>query len=367
MEREGQKGSEGTSLFRRRLISWYRKNHRKLPWRETRDPYRIWVSEIMLQQTTVPAVLPYYERWLRVFPDIETLARAPERKVLREWQGLGYYSRARNLHRAAKMVKEEHGGRLPSDYDALRRLPGFGDYTTGAVLSFAFGRPFPCVDANIRRVAMRLACRRGAPRSVPDRELLDVLRPLQSPRDPGTFNQAMMELGATVCRPRDPRCRDCPVADFCGAAAAGLQGEIPAPKKAAAPTRIEAAVTVIRDETGRILIRRRAPGGLLGGLWEFPGGKIEPGETPAQAARREVREETGLEVDDLRFLMRVEHAYTRFLVNLHAFTAVRRGPARPPRPDERWVTLRGISRFPIPAASVRIVERLLAMRPPRML
>jgi A/G-specific adenine glycosylase len=192
--------------FATRLLSWYRAHRRDLPWRRTRDPYRIWVSEVMLQQTTVRAVLPYYEKWLERFPDLASLARAPLRDVLRAWQGLGYYQRARNLHRAAGRILREHGGRLPADRDALRRLPGFGPYTTAAVLSLAFGRPLPVIDANVRRVLMRVLATEGPASSSLDKGFLAVLEKIIPRAAPGAFNQAMMELGALVCRSANPQC-----------------------------------------------------------------------------------------------------------------------------------------------------------------
>ena len=213
------------------LVAWYRRHHRRLPWRETSDPYAIWVSEVMLQQTTVAAVVPYYERWMRLFPDLRSLARAPLRRVLRAWQGLGYYARARNLHRAARLVVRDHGGRVPGDRAALGRLPGFGPYTTAAVLSLAYGRPLPVVDANVRRVLMRLMGLAGEASMRHDARILARLGALIPARAPGLFNQALMELGAVVCRSRNPQCLLCPARERCRAARAGLQEVIPRPRR----------------------------------------------------------------------------------------------------------------------------------------
>jgi len=316
----------------------------------------------MLQQTTVRAVLPYYERWLRRFPDLASLARAPLRDVLRAWQGLGYYRRARDLREAARRMVRDHGGRVPDDAAALGRLPGFGPYTTAAVLSLAYGRPLPVVDANVRRVLMRLRAIAGpaSPRS--DKGFLEILGRIIPASTPGPFNQAMMELGALICRSTSPQCLLCPVREFCRAAAEGTQETIPRPLKMEI-TPIEAAVAVISDG-GRILIRKRPDTGLLAGLWEFPGGKREPGESLLETVRREVREEVGAELVGVRSLTKVRHAYTRFQVTLHVYAGrFRRKPDLPAR-DYRWVTLRSIRRYPLPSGSVRIVDFLARARKP---
>jgi A/G-specific adenine glycosylase len=329
---------------------------RDLPWRRTRDPYHIWVSEIMLQQTTVPAVIPYFERWLEVFPDVRSLARAPSRRVLREWQGLGYYQRARNLHAAARAVVREHAGRVPDDEAVLRRLPGFGPYTAAAVLSLAYGRPRPVIEANVRRVLMRILGLRGRAEPRVDKGLLAFLETVFPPRSAGDFNQALMELGALVCRSRNPQCLACPVRSFCRAAREGTQELIPAPRTLRLE-RIEVVVAVI-EKDGRVLLQERPAGGLLAGLWEFPGGKVEPGESLTAALRREIREELGAEIEDIRRLTTVRHAYTRFEATLHAYRCRMRGRTLKPGLRRRWVTLRAIHRYPLPSGSVKIVDFL---------
>ncbi len=338
------------------LVAWYRRRHRRLPWRGTSDPYAIWVSEVMLQQTTVAAVAPYYERWMRLFPDVRRLARAPLRRVLRAWQGLGYYARARNLHRAARLVVRDHAGRLPDCEAALGRLPGFGPYTTAAVLSLVYGRPLPVVDANVRRVLMRVMGLPGEASTRHDARILARLRALIPARAPGLFNQALMELGALVCRSRNPQCLLCPVRDRCSAARDGLQEVIPSPRRRAT-AKVEAVVAVIEDR-GRFLIQRRPPEGLFGGLWEFPGGKVERGERPLSALRREVREEVGTEVADARFLTTVVHAYTKFRVTLRVYRCRPAGRVPAEAPDRKWVTLDGLRRYPLPSGSVKIVSVL---------
>jgi len=315
----------------------------------------------MLQQTTVPAVIPFYERWIKVFPDARSLARAPLQRVLREWQGLGYYQRARNLHRAAGSVVRDHGGRVPRDEEVLRRLPGFGPYTTAAVLSLAYGRPLPVIDANVRRVLMRILGLRGRAEPRVDRRLRAFLDEVFPASSPGDFNQALMELGALVCRGRNPQCLDCPVRGFCRAARDGTQEIIPQPKRLGLE-KIEVAIAVI-EKDGRVLLQERPAGGLLAGLWEFPGGKVEPGESVTAALRREIREELGVRIGDVRRLTTVRHSYTRFEATLHAFRCRIVDPNFAPGPRRRWVTLKGIRRYPLPSGSVRIVDFLEGRKP----
>jgi A/G-specific adenine glycosylase len=310
----------------------------------------------MLQQTTVQAVIPFYKRWLRLFPDVKTLARASRQEVLRAWQGLGYYARARNLHDAARAVVREFAGRLPDNLGQLRSLPGLGPYTAAAVASIAFDKPCPVLDANVRRVVMRLE--NIAPRDGPrtDRIILDFLAPRLPSRGAGDFNQAVMELGALVCKPRNPLCLLCPLRPSCRAAKAGRQELIPPPRKSATK-RIEAVVAIIHKD-GRLLVQKRPAGGLLADLWEFPGGKRKRGESLEEALRREVREELGVEVVSARPLTSVKHAYTQFLVRLHAFEVTTdREPGLTPG-CRRWVTLRGLRRYPLPSGSVRLVDFL---------
>jgi A/G-specific adenine glycosylase len=311
----------------------------------------------MLQQTTVAAVIPYYERWLKTFPDVRSLAAAPLRKVLRAWQGLGYYQRARNLHRAAKTIVRDHGARVPDDGPVLRRLPGLGPYTTAAVLSLAYGKPLPVVDANVRRVLMRVLGLRGPAEARVDRTIRPFLEKVIPKASPGDFNQAMMELGALVCRSRDPQCLDCPIRSLCRAARDGTQETIPRPRKLRLE-KIEVVVAII-EESGRILIQQRPAGGLLAGLWEFPGGKVERGESLTSALRREICEELGVGISAIRHLTTVRHAYTRFEATLHAYACrVQKHSRLATGPRRRWVTLRTIGKYPLPSGSVKIVDFL---------
>ncbi len=267
--------------FRRALLAHYDGGRRALPWRAGRTPYRVMVSEFMLQQTRAETVVPYYERWLRRFPDWESLAGATEDEVLREWKGLGYYARARNLHHTARTVRDRFGGHLPPDPAALRALPGVGDYTAGAVASIAFGIAVPAVDGNTRRVLARLLDIAAPSPAQLRREAARLLDPAR----PGDFNEAMMELGATLCTPRAPRCGECPVARWCRARAAGTVEERPAPRTRRPVPRVEYATAVLVDAAGRTLLVRRPPQGLLANMWEFPAVRLGAGGAGGAAAR----------------------------------------------------------------------------------
>jgi A/G-specific adenine glycosylase len=310
----------------------------------------------MLQQTTVGAVIPYYKKWLKRFPDVRSLSRAPLQKVLKAWQGLGYYQRARNLHRAAKMLVQEKSGKFPNRYEELRALPGFGAYTTAAVLSIAFDQPYPVIDANVRRLLMRIFGIRGESDAKHDKILFDRLMPHFPKKCAGTFNQALMELGALVCKPRNPLCLLCPVQTLCLAFERGEQEVIPRPKKRTSH-KIEAVVAVIRRD-GKFLLQKRPSTGLLAGLWEFPGGKKKAGESLKAALAREIREELGADLGKSRFLMKVRHSYTQFDVTLHAFEGTLQGEPKLKRKSHRWVGLGSLQKYPFPSGSAKIINAL---------
>ena len=342
--------------FSRILIRWYKSHHRLLPWRETKNPYPIWISEVMLQQTTVQAVLSYFNNWMTEFPDIPTLSRAPLQKVLKAWQGLGYYQRARNLHAAAKTIMSDHKGKIPKTYEELIKLPGFGPYTAAAVLSLAYNRPYPVLDANVRRVLMRLAGLNREADTRYDKTLLGLLDPLLPDKDMGSFNQAMMELGALVCRPKNPSCLLCPIHASCKAYASGHQEVIPKPRQRNYK-KIEAVIGIIKKDH-RFLIQKRPSKGLFADLWEFPGGKIHSGETLQQALRREIKEELDSTATSLEYLTCVQHTYTQFQVTLHAFECRLEQEPAVNKNSLRWVTLAGVQNYPLPSGSAKIVRFL---------
>ena len=308
-----------TSSLAARLLHWYGENARQLPWRDHPDPYAIWVSEVMLQQTRVETVIPYFERWMARFPTLEALADASQQEVLSMWEGLGYYSRARNLHRAARIVIAEYAGQLPREAGLLRGLPGIGRYTAGAIASIAFGRDDPSLDGNIRRVLARVFDVREPARSkVGEKMLWELAAENLPPGQAGQYNQALMELGATLCTPRRPKCEQCPLVDICKAYALGVQAERPVKMpKPGIPHHIVTAAVIQRD--GQVLIARRPPDGLLGGMWEFPGGKVQPGEDLRACLKREICEELAVEITIGMEMGVYQHAYTHFRVTLHAF------------------------------------------------
>jgi A/G-specific adenine glycosylase len=313
---------------RRRLRSWFGRHRRDLPWRRDRDPYRIWVSEVMLQQTQAATVVPYFERFIAAFPTLSVLAAADEQDVLRLWEGLGYYRRARDLCRTARHLAALHRGRFPDDPAVLRGLPGLGPYTSNAVLSQAFDRRLPILEANSQRVLSRLFGRTEDPRLGPARgwlwraaeELLPGRPGARHAASVGDFNQALMELGAVVCTPTAPRCTDCPLAPRCIAHHQGLQEVIPARTPPPAPTMVQEAGVVVRRGEEVLLVQRPAEG-RWGGLWEFPHAELRDGETHDEAARRVVAELTGLEARLGPELLTVRHGITRFRVTLVCFEA----------------------------------------------
>jgi A/G-specific adenine glycosylase len=332
---------------RRALLAWFARHKRDLPWRHTRDPYAIWLSETMLQQTRVETVIPYYERFLARFPSVLALADAEPDEVTRLWSGLGYYSRARNLHAAARVLARERAGELPRDAAALRELPGVGRYTAGAVASIAFDRPEPIVDGNVARVLARLLDLRDDLKSPATQQRLweEAAALAHGPR-PGDLNQALMELGALVCTPRAPKCLVCPLREMCRGLAAGDPEALPAKKRARAPRAIEgAAAIVVRGQS--LLAVRRPPHGLLGGLWDLPGDELAARE-PAQAGlERALRERLGIAIGGVVKLGEVHHQFTHRTLRLHVFRAEAK-PGRVARSHydaHRWLSLAAFQRL----------------------
>ncbi len=362
-ERRGRVGERFRPEIARAVLAWFRRARRPLPWRASRDPYRIWVAEVLLQQTRVEQAAPYFERFVRRFPDVASLARAPTQQVLKAWEGAGYYARARRLRQAAGILVREHGGALPRTVDALERLPGVGAYTARAIGALAFDLPVVPLDANVLRVAARWA---REERDVGRRAVQEELRARLERSIPsgasGAFAEGLMELGELVCRPRRPRCDACPVAFGCRAyRELAAPGRLPRSTRRPARPHVRAAVVALRHGS-RWLVQRRPAGGLLGGLWEFPGGKLERGERPVDAARRELREETGVAVGRLAPVGVVRHGYSHFTVELHVFEGRARAMS-PPARGRRWATLAEISRLPLPRATGKILGALRARRP----
>ena len=352
---------QARARLRRALRRWYVRHRRDLPWRHDRDPYRIWVSEVMLQQTQVAAVVPYFQRFLQAFPTLADLAAADVQEVLRLWEGLGYYRRARDLHRAARQIVAEHGGRLPRDPALLGRLPGVGRYMVGAVLSQAFDQRLPIVEANSQRVLCRLFGQRSDPRRGPtQRWLWQAAAALLPRRHVGEFNQALMELGALVCTPAAPRCPACPLRRQCAAHRLGLQEEIPARP---APPRIEEvreAAAVVRRGRSVLLVQRPEPG-RWAGMWEFPHGPLGDGETHEEALARLLPALTGLSANLGPELATIRHGITRFRITLVCFEAqYRSGKFHSSFYRQgRWVAPAELERYPFSVPQRRLATIFL--------
>lgn len=346
--------------FRVALLAWYAASKRDLPWRRTDDPYRIWLSEAMLQQTQVARVVDYYHRFLNEFPDVSALAEADEERVLKAWEGLGYYSRARNLHRAAKRMVERHGGVVPSTYDELLELPGFGAYTAAAVASIAFGEQRAVIDGNVTRVVARLRAREVRDDVSRQSAIVAAFVTAAIPADrPGDFNQAMMELGATVCRPRNPDCSRCPVAVHCNAARDSVQTKYPL-KKAKAARAIVSEATLVIECGDALLFKQRVGVKLLGGLWEFPSVVIADDEPPLDAASRLARS-LGLNARATP-LTRLTHVFTHLVQQLHVFTLETAAPVAAPE-HHSWATPADLDRLPLTRAAQRILVAKIKKSP----
>jgi A/G-specific adenine glycosylase len=352
-----------TAPFTDDLLQWYDRHKAPLPWRTQSDPYRVWLSEIMLQQTQVDTVIPYYTRFLARFPTVDDLAEAPLADVLKAWEGLGYYSRARNLHQTAHRVARDLGGCFPNSAEGLIALPGIGRYTAGAIASIAFGEQAALLDGNVIRVFARLLdLPDDVTQTATKNQLWSVAEAWVPEERPGDYNQALMELGRTVCTPRAPQCDACPIAAHCRARANGTQAERPVKKKRAPAPHYDVTAGLIRDTDGRLLIAQRPPDGLLGGLWEFPGGKREDGESLEACLARELDEELAIRVDVGALFVVVKHAFTHFKITLHAFECVY--VAGPPQKlgvaDFAWVTEAELDGYSFGKADRQVIAALRA-------
>ena len=348
------------SVSRSRLAAWFLANKRSLPWREHPDPWHIWLSEVMLQQTRVDQGLPYFKRFVERFPTVADMAETDLDELLLLWEGLGYYSRCRNLHKAARMVMEDRGGELPRSYDEWLMLPGVGPYTAAAIASIAFGEPRAVVDGNVIRVLTRL---HAFPDVVTDasarRRIETWAQDFLDREQPGRHNEALMEMGALVCLPRNPRCGECPLQGDCLAQASGTQEDFPIKKPSQPVPHYDIAIGIIRDDESRIYIQQRDTDAMLGGLWEFPGGKVEEGETPAEACRREVREETGMEVEPQACIATIKHAYSHFRITMHAFecAAVSTSDLEVSGPHA-WIAKESFAEYAFPRANRKLLDLL---------
>jgi A/G-specific adenine glycosylase len=350
------------NLLGRRLLAWYRRNQRSLPWRKTCDPYRIWISEIMLQQTRVDTVIPYYHRFLKAFPTVFSLARAPLQDVLKAWENLGYYSRARNIHVAARMIVENFNGRIPNTLEAIKTLPGIGEYSAGAILSIAYGLAHPAVDGNVRRILCRLfTINKPVDDTREQKQLQNLAASLVPVRYPGDFNQALMDLGATICRAENPDCSRCPVAKLCQARLRNLENVLPITKKTPAIPRRLSAAAVIRNAKGMLLVVQRPSSGLLASLWKLPGGFIKTGDDMENSLRRIVKEELGISIRPGKHLASVNHTYTHFRTTLHAYEChLLKGTPKPLGcPNCQWASLTDLKKLPVSKIDRMILAEIL--------
>lgn len=343
------------------LIQWYSNNKREMPWRKTSDPYKIWISEIMLQQTRVDTVVPYYKRFIAAFPSVEDLAGASQQQVLKLWEGLGYYSRGRNLHQAAKTIIKKFDGKIPSTYEEITSLKGIGPYTASALLSIIYNRPYAVVDGNVLRVITRIYGIKDDIRSgITKREVQEITNRLIPEDNPGDFNQAVMELGATVCKPKNPVCDRCPVSVECMAYNRVETDTIPYKSAAKKVPHHQIAVGLIVNEKNELLIALRPDDAMLGGLWEFAGGKKEKNETLKETVKRELKEELGVETEVYEKFHQLRHAYSHFKITLHAFWCrILSGDPAPKSSSElKWVSLNEIDQYPFPKANKTLIKHL---------
>ena len=345
-----------------RLVQWFRQNARELPWRETEDPYRIWISEIMLQQTRVNTVIDYYHRFLQEFPTVEDLADATRDDVLKLWEGLGYYARARWLHDAARTVVEAYHGNVPRNPEDRKQLKGIGDYTSAAIGAFAYNQSEPVIDGNVLRVMTRIeGIEEPVDRADTKARVKNLLHGwLEDTEQPGTLSEAVMELGALVCTPDNPDCGSCPINGICEAYEDNLQARIPATGDSPDRPHHEVVAGVIEDDE-KILISRRPEEGMLGGLWEFPGGKQENGESLQQALVRELQEELGIHVNVGEKLETIPHGYSHMTINLHAYRCSIKTGEPKAREGQQWKWIRPsqLPEFALPKSNHPIMEQLI--------
>ena len=346
--------------FSIQLIDWYHKNKRDLPWRKTTDPYKIWVSEVMLQQTQVDFVLSYYARFVTLFPTIGHLAEAPLDSVLKAWEGLGYYARARNLHRAAKQIVDTNRSCLPEHYAELLNIRGIGPYTAAAVASIAFGETYAVVDGNVVRVLSRLFKIADVPAKYGKAKFVHLSGQLLPQDCPGDFNQAMMELGALLCTPAAPNCSDCPVNELCEAHRTMPDPSVLPVKMARKKIPHVDVVVGIVWKDGKVFVKRRPPHGLLGGLWEFPGGKVANGISKTICLQQKLEQKFNLKIKESEPFMSVKHAYSHFKMTLHAYRCeVSDGPVKAQGIEWKWLSPEELRDYPFPKANKKVLDSFL--------
>jgi A/G-specific adenine glycosylase len=349
-------------MWAKQLIEWFSRHQRSLPWRKNPSSYNTLISEFMAQQTQIATVIPYYDRWIKQFPTIHDVANANEDDIFKAWEGLGYYSRAKNLHKTAKIISKELNGKIPSTVVELEQLPGIGPYIAAAIASIAFGEKVAVVDGNVLRVMTRFF---GIKDDIGDQKtkvkiqgrLNQVIKPL----DPPSFNQGLMELGALICLPKTPQCNQCPINEMCYAKNMNEIEKLPVKKKKPPTPHYTIVIGIIKNNDNKLLITKRKKDQLLGGLWEFPGGKVNDSETLDQALIREIKEEVNLDIHSISFLCKVNHAYSHFKITMHAYicqTNQYQNLRLSSADDFRWVTQNQLDQFAFPKANKVVIENL---------
>jgi A/G-specific adenine glycosylase len=343
--------------FQQDLISWFKREQRDLPWRKDQDPYKVWVSEIMLQQTRVDTVIPYFNRFVEWFPTIEELADADEDKVLKAWEGLGYYSRVRNLQSAVKEVKEKYQGKVPNTPEEISKLKGVGPYTAGAILSIAYSIPEPAVDGNVMRGLSRILSIWEDIAKPSTRKVFEqAVRELISHEEPSEFNQALMELGALICTPTSPSCLLCPVREHCQAFNEGVQNELPVKTKKTKQRNVDLACAILTDEDGNFLIHKRPPNGLLANLWEIPNVELHlPLERNREQAATLFQENHGLEIELEKVLGQIEHVFSHLVWNITVYRGFIKGDI-PQQAEWKMISREEMEDYAFPVSSQRMLN-----------
>ena len=334
------------------ILDWFVKSKRDLPFRNTKDPYLVWLSEVMLQQTQVKTAIPYYKKWIKKYPSIRSVAHAKESELLKCWEGLGYYARCRNFHKSARIIVKYYDGFVPNNWDKFRSFPGVGDYTAAAVLSIAFKQPFPAIDGNVRRVMARiLGYRKLSKRNM--NIIQSTLCKWIHTTEPGDFNQAMMDLGACVCFPTNPACMHCPVNYYCKAFSSGNPMNYPLKNKhKKIPDHTFVAGIIWQGD--QFFIQKRYSSGMLGGLWEFPGGKVESGESLVVALKQKIKEKCGTETKIIKQVGSINHAYSHFSITLYLYHCKTNGELLKPKQRHQWITPGEIKKYAFPKANHKL-------------
>ena len=345
-----------TNRITKKILNWYSQNKRQLPFRCTKDPYKIWISEIMLQQTQVSTVIPFYEKWINKFPTLQSVAKSKSDILLKSWEGLGYYRRCDNFHMACKIIVENHNGVIPSDYDTLKSLPGVGDYTAGAVLSIAFGKGISAIDGNVTRVISRLY-------GIKNLTIFNKLKiknyvlSLIPPSNPGDFNQSLMELGALICSPRNPTCRTCPISFNCKAFHSTYPDQYPKKVKKKSIPHYNVVIAIIWRKN-KFYIQKRNIESMLGGLWEFPGGKVKKNESLKEALKRELKEEVNFTPKIKKKIISVNHSYSHFSITMHCYYCIEFESKIIPKDPSKWISNNEIDKYSFPKANHKIFNFL---------